>query len=255
MKLSNVNLSVLVLIIVALLIFVCRETHKRHRFIEKMDEDRILDETEKQTFTRYWWDRVDERSPDASKLSNKSKVLLNTITDNPPTTISDNLVAKINAVSKRHDIPLGPKPLTKELLSDVSIGSILPILFDYQPIYKKSESTPSREQFEKDVTGILSKSYFGQTAKMIQMIIDNGGKPVPPFKPGDGMDIMIVRQLGPFYEVLTDLYGTKVVNEDLDGVNVINLKGPLQRNLVDIGYNYFYPTPDLFTWLQRLIFG
>ena len=253
MKLLQRHLWILVLIIVVLLVFVSRETQKRHSFVEKMEEDRILDEKDKEQIRFYLWDTVRGKATDATKLSNKAKVFFNTVTENPLTAITDSAMAKYTAAVKRYNIPEGPQPLNKSMLIDLCIIVSLPIIFDYQEIYKKSESVPSRADFEIDLQKILSNSRFVWYANMLQAIVDNKGKAVTSEARDE--ETWILKTFAPLDEFIIDLCGSKPAIKKTDGTFHLNLFGPLQRNLVDLTYNYFYPTPDLFTWLKSLILG
>lgn len=253
MKLLRGHLWILVLIIVVLLVFVSRETQKRHIFVEKMEEDRILDEKDKEQIRFYLWDTVQGKATDATKLSNKAKVFFNTVTENPLTAITDSAMAKYTAAVKRYNIPEGPQPLNKSMLIDLSIIMSLPIIFDYQEIYKKSESVPSRADFETDLQEILSKSFFVWEVTVAQAIVDNKGKTVTSEERGP--EAWMLKTFAPLNEFIIDLCGSKLITKKTDGTHRFNLNGPLQRNLVDLTYNYFYPTPDLFTWLKNLILG
>lgn len=253
MKLSGSKSWLLVFVVVMLLIFVARETQKRHKYVEHMEADRLLNDSEKSEVLSYYESIIIDKPVDVTKLSNKAKVVINTITDNPLTAVTDSVVSKLNKAGKSG--PRAQPDMRKEQFVSLIIAQNLGIFYDYQNIYKDSKSTPSRSEFEQQLQTVISKSYFLQTLKTIQTILDGKGG-MTTFKPEDPpYKTFILQAFKEFYDPAVDLFGDTLLTTNLDKTVNVNLNGPLQKNLVDIAHAYYYPTTDFFTWLIRLIFG
>lgn len=263
MKPKSLKLWLPILAVSLLLVWVSREVQYRHRYVENMEADKLLSQSEKDELITYYGSLNTDKPGDPTKLSNKAKLLMNSITDHPLTAVTDNVVTKIIFLQNQHpnskDIPasakeqMTPANVKSKLINNVILGVILPLIFEYQTIYLKSTNEPSRSEFETDISNIISNAMPLMIGLgIIKANIDSFNGKKDPKNPFVQLDYM-----GP---VLIDLFGTTPLIEipSVAGSNpkpMIDLSGPLQRNIVDNVYQYFYPTPDFFTWLKRLIFG
>jgi hypothetical protein len=139
------------------------------------------------------------------------------------------------------------------IINGIVSGVLLPLIFAYQDVYVKATKEPTRFEFESEIKAIIEQN---QGIKMGMGIIQE----VINIANGKSDDKNFLKQGAFLAPALVDLLGnTPVITvpnpSSGDKIHVIDLSGPLQRNIVDILDAYFYPTPDFFTWIKKLIFG
>ena len=227
-----------VVAVVILLYYVCRQVQIRHKHVEDLTEDRILSQKEVNEIFRYYADKADNRPTDPSKLSNKAKVFVNTVTEYPLTSITDSTVNNYVAGT-------GLTHLKRSIFELEYVRIALLFIQDYQQKYAKSDSFRSKRQVTKELEQLFrANRYAMEILKDFQDTID--GKNVQGHKP-EVFNTM--RNTG------TLVFGGSVSTKNLDGTHRINMSGPFQTNLIDLIYAYLYPSPDIFTWLQSLFSG
>ena len=140
-----------VVAVVILLYYVCRQVQIRHKHVEDLTEDRILNSTEMDEIRKYYNSIAENKPTDPSKLSNKAKVFVNTVTENPFTAITD---SAINSLKHK----FSDEPVKKQDFIAVTFHVILQNLADYQTTYIKEKSTPSRGTFITRVQELIKKN-------------------------------------------------------------------------------------------------
>jgi len=221
-----------VIAVVILLYYVCRQVQIRHKYVENLTEDRILSEAEVEEIRTYYRSIRENKPADPSKLSNKAKVFVNTVTAHPLTVITDSTLDSLSKVDGR--------PARKEeVTSDFISMSLYPIKI-YQQKYEKSNHHRTRSQFVKEIEDIIK----ADSMIMGRLNYIN--------------DIMRGTTNGQreYLKQLRDLYvaglGESVFIKNSDGTQSINMSGPLQTNLIDLAYAYLYPNQDIFSWILSL---
>ena len=241
-----------VVAVVILLYYVCRQVHIKHKHVENLTEDRILSEKERDEIYQYYGSLNRNKPADPSKLSNKAKVFVNTVTENPFTALTD------SAISNLRD-PNWDTPVEKAAFMAGTIGMILFVLGDYQTTYIKEKITPSRQRFVARLQTLIkkNKNLFAYI-ELIQFAISDN-YPVPESAPGRAPmrkdeEKWVKRMYANSRHGIIQLFGN-LVSINLDGSKTINMSGPLQTNAIDLMYAYMYPNQDVFTWLQSLFSG
>lgn len=241
-----------VVAVVILLYYVCRQVQIRHKHVEDLTEDRILSEADTDEILRYYDSLARNIPADPSKLSNKAKVFVNTVTENPFTALTD------SAINSLKD-PMWDRPVKKVEFIAYTMYVILLFLRDYQTRYIKEKITPSRRTFVARLQTLIkmNKRLFGALETVQFAISDNY-----PYSAQPGMSTVNVEAEKRFIKAI---YGKSrhgiiqlcgnLVSINLDGSKTINMSGPLQTNAIDLMYAYMYPNQDVFTWLQSLFSG
>ena len=244
--------KILLIVGVAILLYyVCRQVHTKHKYVERLEEDRILNEADMQELKDYYRDLRMGKSVDPSILSNKSKVFLNTVAEHPFTALTD------SALNNLTD-PMWDKPVKKEEFVETMMRLILQVLADYQKAYIEEKNTPSKDKFIAQLSELIKKNqnFFG-VLEVIQFAISDDY----PF-PDDGTNGSRIEETKKFFKSLysknrqgiIQLFG-HIVKVNIDGSKNVNLSGPLQTNVIDLMYAYLYPNQDIFSWLASLFFG
>jgi hypothetical protein len=250
-----------VIAVVILLYYVCRQVHIKHKHLENMEADKLLSQTEKRELQDYYASLLSKEPQDASKLSNKSKIVVNTITENPLSAVTDSVVAKLIFLIENknpHPLPneakeqLTPARVKAMIVNGIVAGILLPLMFAYQDVYVKATKEPTRFEFESEIKKLIEQNPgIGMGMGLAQEIINISN--------GKGDDKNFLSGAAFLSPALVDLVGnTPVITvpnpSSGDKIHVIDLSGPIQRNIVDTLDAYFYPTPDFFTWIKKLIF-
>ena len=230
-----------------LLYFVSRQVQIRHKFVENLTEDRILSSTEIYEISNYYHSIAENKPADPSKLSNKAKIFVNTVTEHPFTALTD------GAINSLKD-PVWNKPVKKQEFIAYTLHMILQNLADYQTTYIKEKSTPSRGTFITRVQELIKKNkQFFEYIETIQFAISDN-YPTPSFL--GGLDVEFAKSMfGKNRHGIIQIFGKDLININLDGSKTVNMSGPLQTNIIDLTYAYLYPNQDIFSWLTGLIFG
>jgi hypothetical protein len=260
MKQQSLKRWIPVVIVVFGIIWTVKQVQCRHRYVENMEADKLLSQSEKDELITYYSSLNSDKPIDVTKLSNKAKVVVNHITDHPLTAVTDNVVGKMvdGAKNDRHVSESEKAKITPAYMKNIFITAftrdiVLHVMFAYQDIYSKSTKEPSRSEFERDIISLAMKDRgIPILLGVIQNLINvHTGK-----QPKDEKDFHFNDMLS-MAPILIDLFGpTPLINSSLTSeTKTVDLSGPLQRNVLDLLYAYFYPTPDFFTWIQKLIFG
>lgn len=249
MKLQKVLLIVGVAI---LLYYVCRQVHTKHKYVERLEEDRILNQAEMLELSDYYRDLRMGKSVDPSTLSNKVKVFLNTVAEHPFTALTDSALKNLKD-------PMWDKPVKKEEFVETMMMIILQSLADYQKTYIEEKNTPSKDEFIARSSELIKKNQrFFEFLETLQFAIsDDYPYPAPP-----EMNTVNVEADKKFFKSMhsknrdgiIQLFG-HIVKINIDGSKNVNLSGPLQTNAIDLTYAYLYPNQDIFSWLASLFFG
>jgi len=244
-----------------LIYYVARQVQIRHKFMENMEPDKLLSQTEKRELLDYYASLLSKEPQDASKLSNKAKIVVNTITETKLSAVTDAVVTKLLFLlnnNNPHPLPneakeqLTPERVKAMMINGIVSGVLLPLMFAYQDVYIKATKEPTRFEFETEIKAIIEQNPgIKMGMGIIQEVINIAN--------GKSDDKNFLKQGAFLAPALVDLLGnTPVITvpnpSSGDKIHVIDLSGPLQRNIVDILDAYFYPTPDFFTWIKKLIF-
>lgn len=248
MKLQKVLLIVGVAI---LLYYVCRQVHTKHKYVESLEEDRILSQADMRELSDYYRDLGMGKSVDPSTLSNKVKVFLNTVAEHPFTALTDSALKNLKD-------PMWDKPVKREEFVETMMRRILQLLADYQKTYIEEKNTPSKDEFIARLSELIKKDQdFFVGLEAIQFAISDDY----PY-PNDGSDPQRLEESKKFLKSMfsknrdgiIQLFG-HIVKINIDGSKNVNLSGPLQTNAIDLTYAYLYPNQDIFSWLASLFFG
>jgi len=230
-----------------LIYYVARQVQIRNKYVENLTEDRILSSTEIGEIRKYYRSIAGNKPDDPSKLSNKAKVFVNTVTEHPFTAITDGAIGSLKD-------PNWNKPVKKQEFIGYTLDYILHDLADYQTTYMKEKSTPSRGTFITRVQELIKKDkdFFGYI-EMIQFAISDN---YPTPKNMQPLEVGFVKAMfGKNRDGIIQIFGKDLININLDGSKTVNMSGPLQTNIIDLTYAYLYPNQDIFSWLTGLIFG
>jgi hypothetical protein len=226
-----------------LLYYVARQVQIRNNYVENfIAEDRRLSDMDIDIINRYYRSLNMNTPIDPSKLENKQKVFVNTVTAHPFTAVTDNIIRDLSA---HNVIPQNSRAAANLFI----VSSLLRVISMYSHKYVKSKSIPTREIFVKNLEEIIKTTYMTAIQGAQNQMSFNADGHHPAFRD------WIMRAMAPLRGTYIALFGDKLLIKNPDGTNSINMSGPLQTNLIDLTYAYFYPPLDIFTWLQLTFSG
>jgi hypothetical protein len=227
-----------------LLYYVARQVQIRNNYVENfIAEDRRLSDMDIGIINRYYRSLTMNTPIDPSKLENKQKVFINTVTAHPFTALTDDIIRDL---STHKVIPQNSRAAANQFI----ISSLLQFISRYNHTYVKSKSIPTREIFMKNCEEIIKSSSH--------MTAIQGAQNQMSFN-ADGFHHAfrdwIMRAMAPLRGTYIALFGDKLLIKNPDGTNSINMSGPFQTNLIDLTYAYLYPPVDIFTWFKLTFSG
>jgi hypothetical protein len=226
-----------------LLYYVVRQVQIRNNYVENfIAEDRRLSHMDIEIIDSYYRSLHMNTPLDPSKLENKQKVFVNTVTAHPFTAVTDNIIRDLSA----HNVIPQNSRATANL---VIIHYLLRVISTYSHKYVKSKSIPTRDIFVKNLEEIIKTTYMTAIQGAQNQMSFNVDGHHPAFRD------WIMRAMAPLRGTYIALFGDKLLIKNPDGTQSINMSGPFQTNLIDLTYAYLYPPVDIFTWFKMTFSG
>jgi hypothetical protein len=228
-----------------LIYYVARQVQIRNNYVENfIAEDRRLSDSDIGIINDYYRSITDNKPIDPSKLENKQKVFINTVTAHPFTAVTDNIIRDL---SEHKVIPQNSRAAANLFI----VSSLLRVISTYSHKYVKSKSIPTREIFVKNSEEIIK----GIRAAMESIQSAQNQMSFNPNEIHHAFRDHFTRVMAPLRGTYIALFGDKLLTKNPDGTHSINMSGPFQINLIDLTYAYLYPPLDIFTWLQLTFSG
>lgn len=229
-----------------LVYYVARQVQIRNNYVENfIAEDRRLNDSDIGIINDYYRSITNNAKPiDPSKLENKQKVFVNTVTVHPFSSVTEQIIRDL---STHRIIPRN----SRDAANEVIVFVLLKFISRYQEKYVKSKSIPTRDIFVKNCEEIIKgiQGAMGAIQSAQNQMSFNADGHHPAFRD------WIMRAMAPLRGTYIALFGDKLLIKNPDGTNSINMSGPLQTNLIDLTYAYLYPPLDIFTWFQLTFSG
>jgi hypothetical protein len=228
-----------------LVYYVARQVQIRNNYVENfIAEDRRLSDSDIGIINDYYRSMNDNKPVDPSKLENKQKVFINTVTAHPFTALTDDIIRDL---STHKVIPRNSRAAANQLI----VSYLLQFISMYNHKYVKSKSIPTREIFVKNSEEIIKGSRAAmQSIQSAQYQMSYNADGVPHW-----FRDWLMRAVAPLRGTYIALFGDKLLTKNPDGTHSINMSGPFQTNLIDLTYAYLYPPVDIFTWFKMTFSG
>ena len=228
-----------------LLYYVARQVQIRNNYVENfIAEERRLNNNDIGIINDYYRSITDNKPADPSKLENKQKVFINTVTAHPFTALTDNIIGDMSA---HKVIPQNSRAAANQLI----VSYLLQFISIYNEKYVKSKSIPTREIFVKNSEEIIK----GIRAAMESIQAAQNQMSFNPNEIPHWFRDHVTRAMAPLRGTYIALFGDKLLTKNPDGTHSINMSGPFQTNLIDLTYAYLYPPVDIFTWFKMTFSG
>ena len=242
----NLKKLLMILGVSVLVYYVARQVQIRNNYVENfIAEDRRLNDRDIGIINDYYRSITNNAKPiDPSKLENKQKVFINTVTAHPFSSVTEQI---IRDMSTHRIIPRN----SRDAANQVIVFVLLKFISRYQEKYVKSKSIPTREMFMKNCEEIIKAN----STDMRQIQLAQGQMNVNPDNFPPWFRSHIMGHLAPLRSSFIELWGNPLLIKNPDGTHNINMSGPLQTNLIDLTYAYLYPPLDIFTWFQLTFSG
>jgi len=239
----NLQKLLMVLGVSILIYYVARQVQIRNNYVENfIAEDRRLTDVDIGLINRYYRSLTGNKPIDPSKLENKQKVFVNTVTAHPFTAVTDNIIRDLSAHKVLYEN-------SRAAANQTIIYYLLRVISTYSHKYVKSKSIPTREIFVKNLEEIIKTTYMTAIQGVQNQMSFNVDGHHPAFRD------WIMRAMAPLRGTYIALFGDKLLIKNPDGTNSINMSGPFQTNLIDLAYAYLYPPVDIFTWFKLTFSG
>ena len=227
-----------------LIYYVARQVQIRNNYVENfIAEDRRLNDSDIDIINDYYRTITNDAKPiDPSKLENKQKVFVNTVTAHPFTAVTDNIIRDLSTHKVLHEN-------SRAAANQTIIYYLLRLISMYSHKYVKSKSIPTRDIFVKNLEEIIKTTNMKAFEGAQNQMSFNADGHHPAFRD------WIMRAMAPLRGTYIALFGDKLLIKNPDGTNSINMSGPFQTNIIDLTYAYLYPPLDIFTWFQLTFSG
>ena len=237
----NLKKLLMILGVSVLVYYVARQVQIRNNYVENfIAEDRRLNDRDIGIINDYYRSITNNAKPiDPSKLENKQKVFINTVTAHPFSSVTEQI---IRDMSTHRIIPRN----SRDAANQVIVFVLLKFISRYQEKYVKSKSIPTREMFMKNCEEIIKAN--STDMRQIELAQNQMSFNVDGHHPA--FRDWIMRAMAPLRSSFIELWGNPLLIKNPDGTHNINMSGPLQTNLIDLTYAYLYPPLDIFTWFQ-----